>query len=427
MDVDDLTAAELSTPLIEGTMGIVVPKRGKLFESDGTFKAAIIRPCVSRGRRVRGLPPIYTPSMLAENASVFTNWPMFMDHLREELAEELQSLLEARGRGISELGGRIVESWWDTELRMPGDDSRGYKPGGVVGRVLPQPAIRAMVEADPELLHLSIAAWPTGAKPGQMWGQQGMVIEGIRKDPPGSVDFVIRGGAGGRVLIEDERLAVSLVEAAYDSHRPNGGKVTQISDMNLDQLREHLAELNPAVHSQLFESTPSATTGVTADQLSELLQEHQDALEAKLEEHGGLVEERAVQLANERDLARRHEKIAHTMIREASGLTPGFRAELSERYSVLPSGPAPILLTEDQTVDGMEFSAEDVLRFQVKEDIETTLARITEARGGPAVRGQGSGGTEQTNGKQPVNAFREFMLESGGFDKPEDIDKIMGD
>jgi hypothetical protein len=123
-----LTEEELQDagPIVEASgPRLIIPRRGKVFEEDGTCRIAVIRPCVSRGRRLgpSKLPPIYTPRMLAENASVFGGWLMYADHLAEEmvewkgrripLAEAMVGLLQERQRSIRELGGRLVESWYD--------------------------------------------------------------------------------------------------------------------------------------------------------------------------------------------------------------------------------------------------------------------------------------------------------------------------
>lgn len=419
-------------PLVEAASAVIQPEGGRLFAEDGTCKAAIIRPCVSRGKQIRGLPPIYTPRMLAEHADVFANWPMFMDHLREEIAEELTELLEAKGRSIRDLGGRVVRSWWDPELRLAEDEERGFEAGGVVARVLPQPPIRAMLEADPELLHLSIAAWPTGAKLGERAGKRGYLIEGIRRTPPGSVDWVLRGGAGGRPLAEDERLAVSLVESFYAPQRPGGHVSTEknIAEMTLPELREHLRTVNPSLYAEVRESAapaPEPAPGLTIEDLQEALAEQEqrltDGFETRLEERDSLAEERAAEIVEERDQARAHEKLAHRLIRDAAGLTPGFRSQLLERFTVRSSGNDLLLAEADTDEEGKEILPSAVVEARVQESIEGSLELIRESRGGPAVRGQGTGASRSV--KERPNAFRDFMMESGGFEKPDDVDRIM--
>lgn len=451
-------------PLIEASSRIIVPKRGKVFADDGTCKVAIIRPCVSSGRRLRGLPPIYSPRMLAECAAVFTDWHMFMDHLSEEMVEALRR----RQRSIRELGGRVTKSWWDPDLRTAEDDERGFKPGGVLGRALPQPAIRSMLEADPELLRVSINAWPTSAREGEMWGQKGMMIEGIRARPRGSVDWVLRDGAGGRPLAEDEQLAVSLLERYYDASQ--GDHVTQkaIKDMTAAELREHLRTANAAAYGQLEEAirtggeppaTPPApppaptvkvTEGapLTAEAVQALLETQATTLttsfDAKLKEHDGQVEQRAQKLVEERETARTYQDRARALIEGAKGLKPSFREQLLAKYAVgTASEPVPAALLAEAEKDGetVKKTPLQVFEGRVKADIERSLAMIREAAGLPAVTGQGSGKvTEGNNGgagagngsgngepkgpRRKGSVFRDFMLEGGGFKDVDGIDQV---
>ena len=161
--VDDelvLTEAELTDDdeLREASQArVVVPKKGRVFDADGACRVAIIRPCVSRGKRLRGLPPIYTGQMLEANSGIWANWLMYMDHLTEAMTEAVRR----RGRSIHDLGGRILESSWNPTFRGADDDDFGYQPGATIGRVRPRKAIREMIEDDPELLHVSINAFPT--------------------------------------------------------------------------------------------------------------------------------------------------------------------------------------------------------------------------------------------------------------------------
>ena len=148
------------------------------FNPDGTVNVAIIRPCTSRGRRLQGLPPIYTQEMLAEEADAFTDWRMFLGHLTPEMAKAMNKA----GRSIEDLGGRVTESWWNPDYVTGQDAAFGFQRGAIMGKVIPYPAVRALLEADPKALAVSINAWPKGAKPGiDSRGQRGMVIEGFRR------------------------------------------------------------------------------------------------------------------------------------------------------------------------------------------------------------------------------------------------------
>jgi hypothetical protein len=208
---------------------VVVPRRNGRRRSPfewagqtrkGTVKIAIIRPCVSRGKRIRGLPPIYTEEMLEANAGVYTGWLMYMDHLtgrlREAVAEYVQ---EAPGRSVRDLGGRILRSWWDPGYEASWDADRGYRRGAVLAEALPQPPVRAIIEADPEILNVSHNCHPTGAVVGTRWGQKGAIIEGIRREPEGSVDWVPRGGAGGQLAEADEATMIGALRPALGGAR----------------------------------------------------------------------------------------------------------------------------------------------------------------------------------------------------------------
>lgn len=432
---------------------IQVPKKGSLFESDGSCKIAIIRPCVSRGKRLRGLPPIYTPGMLAENASVFSGWLMYMDHLTERIIEMLQE----RGRSITELGGRVTKSWYDPELVFEDDEEFGYQKGGVVARAIPQPPIRKMLEADPGILHVSINAYPKGATAGVApWNPalKGMLVEGIRPKPPGSVDWVPRGGAGGRPLLEWEDAAVTILESYYDAPRVREDTMPDWKNLTREQLAEALKADNPSLAAELNlteaatpppASTPPASTPpapaaapagtLTVEELERRLAERDRQWEAKLEEKDQLIEERADELLTERDEARRLEKSAHEMIRK-SGLKEGWQADLKRRYSVLPSGPTAALLhVIESTPDGGDVDA--ALKEAVEADLKHAGELIAEAAGEkrPRVRGLGGDSTLRegetkdktaTTRREPGNtAFRDFLRESGDKfgDKPEDFEK----
>lgn len=423
---------------------VQVPKKGKLFEDDGSCKIAIIRPCVSRGKRLRGLPPIYTPGMLAENASVFSGWLMYMDHLTEKIVEMLQE----RGRSINELGGRVIKSWYDPDLLFEEDADYGYQKGGVVARAIPQPAVRSMLEADPGILHVSINAYPKGAKPGVApWNSslRGMLVEGIRGKPPGSVDWVPRGGAGGRPLMEWEEQAVSLLESFYSSREDT---MPEFKTITKDELTEALRKDNPDLAAELglaeaappppaasapvppAASTPPAA--LTQEDLTRALAEQAASFEEKLSEKDALIEERASELLTERDEARRLEKIAHEMIK-TSGLRERWVSDLKRRWAVLPSGPTPALAhVLESTPDGS--SADDALKEAVEADLTHAGELIAEAAGGRRARVRDLGGSETLResegggGKKtpPRNsAFRDFLKESGDKfgDKPEDFEK----
>lgn len=432
---------------------VLEAKDGGIFEADGTCKVAIIRPCVSRGRRIRGLPPIYTPSMLAENASVFSGWLMYADHLSEGLVKALQE----RGRSIRDLQGRVTESYYDPELTFADDKEYGFQKGGVVGKVKPQKLVREMLEVDPQILHVSINAYPKTVKAGEApWkpGTKGMLIEGIRSKPPGSVDWVPRAGAGGRVLAEDEaamvgvieHFAVSLSGSGYDPAHATEDDL-MFENLSREQLVEKLRKENPKLAQELglaegdttgptptlTPATPAvqeqAPAALTMDQVEAKLAERDAAWEAKLEEKDESIEERAQELLQEREEARTLATKAHDVIKR-SGLPSGFQQDLFRRWDVLPSGPTPALASIEPVTesDGTQLSAVQVLEKRIARDIQHAADLIAESNGGrrPHITGLGGGDAgAEGQSKAPANsAFRDFLRESGDKfgEKPEDFE-----
>lgn len=406
---------------------MIVPKKGGLFDSDGYGRVAIIRPCVSKGARIQGLPPIYTPQMLEAHAGVFNGWPMYIDHMAEEAMRELAEVLAEEGhellasalqesRSLKEIGGRIIEAKWDPKVRFPDDAENGYQPGAVVGKYKPQRVIRHMLEDDPGILNVSINAMPSGATVGTApWdsSRKGALIEGIRRKPMGSVDFVFKGGAGGRPLLFEERepaLAVSLLESAYDSgHGKRAGEDTEdeMSDTlkeklskakNADDLRGLLREEAPhlveALAPEKTEDEPAAA-GLSEERLTEILTKRDEQLleqlDERLEEGSESLEEKAQELVEERETYRTLADVAADFLREAekNGLPHKVVEHLRPRYLLLPSGPSDGLLCEAET-DGsgtVTKSAEDVLRERVKADVQEMVDMLAESGADPRVTG----------------------------------------
>lgn len=417
--------------LVEGNPGtrMVVPKKGKLFDEDGVCEIVIIRPCVSRGKRIRGLPPIYTPKMLEANAAVYTGWLQYMDHLTEKIIEELLK----EGRSIRDLGGRIIKSWYDPTVRFKDDAKYGFQPGGVVARALPQPDVKKMLEADPEILNVSHNAWPTGAvKAKAPWDAtlEGYLIEGIRATPEGSVDWVPRGGAGGRVrLSEWEAFAVSVLGTTYGSpsresedteHMTPSKTPIDLTSISEADLRARLAESNPALAKALGlseEEKPERVTvtgGLTEEALNEALDRQRRDFEAKLSEKDGTVESRArtiaESLAEERATQESVAKKAKKLI-ESAGLPSRWQADLLRRYSVLPSGPSTPLATVMESDD-----VDEALKESINQDVAHARELIEEVGGVPSVSGLGGTGgqrvREGASKKRNRGAFREFLAES---------------
>lgn len=400
------------------------PKLGPIFNSDGVGRAVVIRPCVSRGRRVRGLPPIYTPKMLEANAGVFDGWPSFMDHVPAALAEKMAK----HGRSVKELGGQILKGHWDRDFLHTSDAEYGYQRGAVVAEMWATPMIRETVGENSDLLHMSINAWPKSGKPGPVpWrpSVKGMVIEGIRRVPTGSVDFVVRGGAGGRLLVQegledegmwpevgewdegDVALVVSVADRLYSSRQM---PVKPITEMSAEELREHLKNEAPHLLTALTESeTPAkpAAKPVKDDDKPSLTEADVEAIIAKsregqptVEEFEQRITERAEEMLTERDEQRHLASVAAKLIEAAEGIPASWKTDLKARYSLLPSGPSPSLLVEAEMDGEKEVkSAEAVLTEAVTADLEHSRGLIADAKGKPRVTGEGGGKPDAADGK----------------------------
>lgn len=412
------------------------PKLGPVFSSEGVGKAVMIRPCVSRGKRIRGLPPIYTPAMLEANAGVFAGWPMYLDHVPAQLAEAAAK----RGRSVKELGGQVLTPYWDRDFTQEGDSDFGYQQGGALAEIWATPFLRNLVGENPNLLHTSIAAWPTSGKPGTApWNAnvRGMTIEGIRRQPQGSVDFVPRGGAGGRLLLaegqtpdpdlvewpepgwrdEDVALVVSLAEAFYSAEQMTGS--TGLPDFRAMQpgelatwVRENAPNLAPALAEGVAPtalpaggpptpagSAPSQATGtsLTRDDVQRMISEAQQQPMTADD-----IEEQVEERLRERDEQRHLAGIAAEMIRVAEGIPQTWKADLTARYAMLPSGPSQALLVEEEEDDkGATLSEEQVLRRNVTCDLEHVRDLIAEATGKPRVKGEG-GASAGSTGAPPA-------------------------
>lgn len=447
------------------------PKLGPVFNSDGVGKMVIIRPCMSRGRRLRGLPPVYTPQMLEKNASVFSGWPSFLDHQPPELA----AALGKHGRSVNELGGQVLKSHWQRDYVHEDDGQFGYQQGAVIGEAWATPFLRRLVGENPNLLHTSINAWPTSGKPGPVpWrpSVKGMVIEGIRRQPQGSVDYVVRGGAGGRLLVaegledegewpevgewaaDDTRLVVSLAESLYAS-RPMADLVLPSNPSELQQwLQENAPHLVPALGVQVNEAdgdeaavaalmkkgmsmkeawakvrkgSGSSDSGMqeslTRADVEALIEQSQSGTPTVEEFQQSLAESTARMLA-ERDEQRLLSEHAGRLIESADGIPPKWKQDLRARYAMLPSGAPSTLLIESAETDkdGNELSAAQIIESRVTADLDHVRDLIAEATGKPRVTGEGGAKPDSSdNGaKRTANAFWRQRFAQMGLAESED-------
>jgi hypothetical protein len=483
-------------PVVESQATLIVPKKGKVFEQRkveiagrvqevNVGRFAIIRPCMSRGRRIRGLAPIYEASMLAESAGVFGGWPMYADHiteqlkeaiyesLMEELGEEKVKALEGRlreaGRSIKDLGGRLLKTWFDPELVMEHDAERGYRKGGIVGDVVPQPFIHEMFEADPGVLNVSINAWPRRVKVGRpSWdnSQKGAVIEGIAAKPMGSVDFVFLGGAGGAPITEHERqVAVSVLASTYPSPRErNQGdempkKLAEMSTAEvrvlpkpklLELLKEEGGESVAETIAEAIQLGNSGNGGsgsgsdsgaLSEDAVQEMLAEHERKLREGFDESLKAAREEGDKELREREDARALESVAHDLLAEAAtnGFPQAWVDQLKPRYTVTTAGiGSGLKLAESDLTngEGEKVNAEDAMRERVKADIAEAIKLIEAGGGKPRVKGfgasapdpQGEGKDKEGSGKSLIqeadsDAFIGFLRESGDVTGNKDTDE----
>lgn len=442
------------------------PKLGRIFDEQGVGKAVVIRPCMSRGKRIRGLPPIYAPTMLEGAAKVFDGWPMFMDHVPAEVAEKVAR----NGRSVKELGGQLLNGWWQPGYVHEDDEEFGYQPGAVQANIWATPLIRETVGENPNLLHTSINAWPTSGKPGAVpWRPKvkGMMIEGIRRVPQGSVDFVVRGGAGGRLLAEsagtvvegepawpeagwtDEAtaLVVSVAERFYSSGHAMQIDLTKITKP--EELRaaltEHAAHLLPALTESEAGHGPgtitiraaetaapaaAATPALTESDVQGIV-ERALAAAPKAEDIEQTLRESFEETLEEREEQRTLASAAAELIESAEGIPASWKADLTARYAMQPTGAPPALLVEEVVEDGVTKDKLTVLTENVKADLDHSRELIAEATGKPRVTGEGgkkpdTAGGEKVTEKAETPLWRTRFAEMGLAESEEKAIEVYG-
>jgi len=209
-------------------------------QPDGTVLLDLLRPCTGRGRGRH----LYKADMLRENAHKLSGWKMYVDHESDEARRKAGGL----PRSIRDLGGRIIESFWNPDVEA--DPSSGFGPGAVQGKVRPTRLVRELIEDDPELIECSINSNATGVKPGQdEGGRRVWIVEGIQDR--GSVDWVTEAGAGGKVA--------SLMESVYsEEHAQEDAVLESMSD---EDVRAYVERERPG----LLEATDPEDSGKGGD------------------------------------------------------------------------------------------------------------------------------------------------------------------
>jgi len=393
----------------------------------------ILRPCLGKGRGRH----IYEADMLQENAHKFAGWRQFIDHLSPEARRAAKGL----PRSIRDLGGRIVESYWDGNV--PADDKKKYGQGAVVGWSLPTPFIRELAENDPELVECSISANATGVQPRMVDGKRAWLVEGI--EDRGSVDWVTEAGAGGRVvaLMESayEEDGMGLLESMTDEEfiayveevRPHllteqgDGDAEDEADQGDDELEEMVARMmkrNPKLtraqaeamaKKALAKSSQEAAEAddteetdmgaITPEALQEALQseDFQSVLGPIIDDRVKTLVESAV--ADERELIRAEARAdadrqlelrdmrdaAHRQITEAK-LPDAFANRAKSQFQLTETGPTPGLdVVDDVDDDGnVTKKASEKLSEAVTAAIQDQRELLAAANP-TAVRGQGPG------------------------------------
>lgn len=369
--------------------------------------------------------------MLARDAHKFAGWRMYVDHLSPSARKAADGL----PRAVRDLGGRIVESFWDPSV--PADEAKGYGQGAVVGRAKPVPFIRDLIENDPEIVEASISATATGVRPVVRNGERVWLVEGI--SDRGSVDWVTEAGAGGRVA--------PLIEAAYEQEEEV--ERVLLEAMSDDEVRKYLAESRPALINNPAAGGANPALGgtksdpaeggsvseITAEALQEALSENPDVLTVVLSESAvlrgfidslveGRVEERVegiMESAREegqrivalRDL--RDE--AHKLIRE-SRLPESWQRGLAQKFELVEGRPTEALNVLDQTDDdgNVVKTAGQRLRESVEVEISHERDRLAEVAP-TRVRNQGpsspEGGEGEGEHKAADTGWGRFLTEAG--------------
>lgn len=452
-----LVQETLAVPLLEAAVPIKpiqLPDK-PLFNERGVATGVVMRPCVSRGRRIRNMPPRYSPRMLAESASVFTGWLMYIDHLPARVAEELEErekyvldklpakLVENHARrSVLRIGGQALRTWYDPEYVREDDEEHGYEKGATLAEYWATPFVRALANENPNLFHTSINAWPTGGKPATHKSMRVMEILGIRRKPEGSWDYVPRGGAGGRLQAADEELMVSVCESVYDSRvvqidlaKTNAADLRSKLRSDFPQLAEELGiKADDAAPASGSSATPPVA-GLSETDVQRMIEKAGEGRAEPLseEELSEKVTELAEELMAERDEQRALATRAHTLIEAVDGLGETWKADLKARYSVTPDGPSPALAAVFEAADAGDKSPEELVEARINDDVKHCSKLVEEAGGKPLVRGEGGGGTQperKAAGKVSESndspSWRERAVDLGLYESEDEVLKANG-
>lgn len=406
-------------------LGVIEANTDGPFQSDGTVLVHIIRPCAGKGRGRH----IYEAAMLEREASKFAGWPMFIDHESPEAQRKSGGLPPS----ISRLGGEIVESWWDPSIPAEGR----FGQGGVVGRAKPTPWMVPVIEAVPRQVQVSLNTFATGVQPRRTSDGTRSVVEGFADE--GSVDWVTKAGAGGKIVrimeawFEDDdadhdreaadwlRKHRPAVAEALTNDKPNHGE--EEDDVKPEQVIEAFDAMDDDGRAKVAEAVLESEGGqrVVQEAVTEALKVVvPQAMEAAAE----VIERRAVEAVDQRiglgDLRADAEK----RLAEAE-LAPWAREDALVRVREASFEPVPA----DDKGEGAK-TAREVMESVVDAEI-ARVTKLQEAAGwkpdptprrATTVSGNGAGGSDD---RRPVREHDDRagdwrgLLQEGGIREPD--------
>lgn len=357
-----------------------IASRPSALQNDDTVLIHVIRPTIGQGLGRHK----YTAEMLRENAEVFQGWKMYIDHQSPEAKKAAGGL----PRSIHDLGGRILESWWDESVPAEGR----FGQGAVVAKVKPVGQVKKLIEEDPELLEASIRAKATNVHEAVENGEQVWVVEGINSAPPGSVDWVTEGGAGGRVanLIEGLMSEVEELE-------------TEEGDTTVKQLEEALNDPESEVSKRFRQAVAQRTQFALEKQAERHAEELAEAKSTELSEAVRAEIKAEVEAEHQRKIELRDMRdSAHSQIEEAK-LPSKTAAKIKAEYELTDEVPSAKL---DTDFDALKSSVEEDIR-----EAKELLAEVAPTR----VEGQGPSNVDGDGPTTPVAKpfFKEFLEEAG--------------
>lgn len=350
-------------------------------EEDNSSKREVILTIIKSGWGNKTHNHYYPPSALREAADrqTFAGVKMFVDHL----SESQRRMLGGLPRSVRDLVGRIKETWYD-------DESKTLK-----GRAKLVPWFYEMVASDPELVEASINA-AGRATPKLIDGKQARFVESI--DKAMSVDWVVIGGAGGKVdaLLEahleerinmlEEMTVEQLVEARPDL----------VKDILEGPLNEFRAQTDAEPVAETMEEA-SVSSDVDADEAVVDTPDVVQLTEAEIKE---MVEDRAREIATSAIDQYKHEADIQKTIES-----------LTEAADDLPEKSREAIR---KTFEGQHYDSIDLLTEALTEAIEDRRSEIQEALGGVRViEGLGSSmpvDMQEASRRQGVNSVIDGRL-----------------